>query len=249
MKVKRGGKYTGKVFFTSDLHLGHGNIIKYCKRNAFLQKEDKQALEENGGSWDDGEWKGSRSSKWKITKAAIREMDEQIIHNINKTVGKNDILWHLGDFAMGRGDYMETVVGYLRRINCQAIFKVWGNHDEVEDLERAGLFQEEWDQVKIEVDGQEIVLNHYAMAIWDRSHRGAWHLYGHSHSGAEPWLNAHMPGRRSMDVGIDNIYKVLGEYRPISFEEVKKIMDKQDGFSMDHHIPRNSTAPTEKKCL
>jgi len=28
---------------------------------------------------------------------------------------------------------------------------------------------------------QVIVLCHYAMRAWDRSHYGSWHLYGHSH--------------------------------------------------------------------
>jgi hypothetical protein len=28
--------------------------------------------------------------------------------------------------------------------------------------------------------GQPIVLCHYAMRVWNRSHHGAWHLYGHS---------------------------------------------------------------------
>jgi hypothetical protein len=82
----------------------------------------------------------------------------------------------------------------------------------------------------------KIVLNHYCMAIWNGSHKGVWHLYGHSHAGAEAWMDKHMPGRRAFDVGIDNAYKVLGEYRPWNLlDDIKPIMDTRSGFSMDHH--------------
>jgi calcineurin-like phosphoesterase family protein len=73
------------------------------------------------------------------------------------------------------------------------------------------------------------------MAIWNKSHRGAWHLYGHSHANAEEGLNKLMPERKSFDVGVDNAAVLLGSYRPFTFEEVKKIMDKKKGCSIDHH--------------
>lgn len=41
-----------------------------------------------------------------------------------------------------------------------------------------------------------------------------------------------------MDVGIDNVYKLFGEYRPISLEEVVEIMDKEKISFEDHHKPR-----------
>ena len=34
---------------------------------------------------------------------------------------------------------------------------------------------------------QLVVLCHYAMRVWDRSHYGSWHLYGHSHGNLPPW--------------------------------------------------------------
>lgn len=60
-------------------------------------------------------------------------------------------------------------------------------------------------------------------------------LYGHSHSTAEEWLNQMMPNRRSIDVGVDNAYKLLGEYKPFSYEEIVNIMASKKGHSIDHH--------------
>lgn len=80
-----------------------------------------------------------------------------------------------------------------------------------------------------------IVLSHYVQAVWNQSHRGAWMLYGHSHASAESWLDAAMPGRRSIDVGVDNAYRVLGEYRPFSFDELNEILSGRPGCSIDHH--------------
>ena len=75
--------------------------------------------------------------------------------------------------------------------------------------------------------------------------QGAIALYGHSHSNAEVWLDSVMPGRRSMDVGVDNAAKILGEYKPFSFEEISNIMSKKNGFHFDHHGMH--TGPTEEE--
>lgn len=236
-----------KVFFTADTHFGHGNIIKYTNR-PFLMEEDKKALEANGGKWHDGSWKGNRSSNWRISRDAVDLMNDTITDNINKMVGEDDILWHLGDFAFARReDYWRKCEFYRRRIKCKDIRIIWGNHDEPHLVK--DLFTENHHLTTFPIPNtrQLIVLCHYAMAVWEGSHRGNWQLYGHSHTTAEPWLNRYMAGRRSIDVGVDNAYKLFGEFRPFSLEELHTIFDKRDGFSMDHHIPRNSKAPREEE--
>ncbi len=232
-----------KVFFTADTHFGHGNIIKYCNRNDFLADIDRKAWEEHNCSWHDGDWKGDRSSNWRISREAIENMDDTIIKNINSLVGENDTLYHLGDFCFApKHDLRKAAANYRRRINCKNITFIWGNHDSFMIRE---LFNNCYDLYNANINGQRIVLCHYAMAVFDKSHRGAWHLYGHSHSNAEQWLDKVMPGRRTMDVGVDNAYKILGEYRPFSYDEIAKIMDNRNGFHFDHHGVRKS--PTEEE--
>ena len=67
---------------------------------------------------------------------------------------------------------------------------------------------------------QLIVLNHYAMRTWNKSHHGSWHLFGHSH-------NTLLPHGQSFDVGVD-----CWDYTPISVEQVKDKMAtlKQDNI-------------------
>lgn len=76
----------------------------------------------------------------------------------------------------------------------------------------------------IYLDERKIILCHFSLRVWDKSHDGAWMLYGHSH-GTLP-----MHGK-SMDVGID----AHPEFRPFSLKEVTKIMDKQPIAIVDHH--------------
>lgn len=205
-------------FFTSDTHFGHGNIIKYCDR-PFMTDFDKAGL--------------LTSSKWRMTREAVRMMDTTLINNINSFVGENDTLWHLGDWAFAPKDqYYETCRYYRDQIKCRNVNLLWGNHDrrEIQDL-----FSNTYDHHEVFVNGQMIVLCHYAHAIFNKSHRGSWHLYGHSHGNAEDWMDKHMPSRKSMDVGVDNAAFLFGQYRPFSFYEIKSIMDGRKGFSLDHH--------------
>lgn len=225
---------------TPTRYFGHGNIIKYCER-PFLTAADKAALEANGGTWHDGTWKGSRSSHHYISRDAIDMMNDHLTDRINEMVGENDTLWHLGDWAFAPKDkYYHKCQFYRGRIKCKNIFFVFGNHD---NREVASLFTKSYDQISLSINNQLFHLNHYCCAIWNKSHRGAIHLYGHSHSNAEGGLDRIMPGRRSMDVGVDNAKKILGEYRPFSFDEIMGIMRNRPGSSLDHHVDPNT--PTE----
>lgn len=214
------------VWFTSDTHFGHGNIIKYCHR-PFLGQQDREALEANGGTWHDGEWKGKTSPRWRMSREAVEMMDETMISAINTNVGVNDTLWHLGDFAMpGKSQYDRRCRYYRDRLHCQNINLVWGNHDQ---RSIGNLFSNTHSKLMITAEKQKIVLCHEAFAIWDQCHRGAWNLYGHSHATVEAWMDKIIPGRRSIDVGVDNAYKFFGEFRPFSMEDLRKIMKTRKG--------------------
>lgn len=245
MRLRVGKDFKGEVWFTADSHYNHGNIIKYCNRNIFLNETDKIVLEKSK-QWHNGNWKGTEASKHRMSHKTIETMTENIIDLTNKYVGKDDILIHAGDVLFAPDNlYYSKCKEILDKINCKNIHLVWGNHDDDEYSGINRLFKSTSDVLKLDVRGQKIIVCHYAMAIWDKSHRKSWQLYGHSHSEAEGWLDKMMPGRRSMDVGVDNIYKLFGEYRPISFHEINNIMINRPGHSIgDHHIDPNN--PTEE---
>ena len=190
-----------------------------------------------------------------MTRDAVDMMNDHLTDQINAIVGEDDTLWHLGDFAFARkDDYYRKCRFYRDRIKCQNINIIWGNHDTAtcaepgdDDYVIRDLFNKANHLQRIRVPGQKaaIFLCHYAMAVWDKSHRNAWQLYGHSHSTIEKALDSHFKGRRSMDVGVDNAKNVLGEYRPFTTEELQRIMDKRDGHVVDHHGVKNVTAREE----
>jgi calcineurin-like phosphoesterase family protein len=140
-------------------------------------------------------------------------------------------LWHLGDYCYSPKNKVEEYAQkHLKRINCKNIYFCWGNHD---NKKIAPFFKECHERFELNYKNKLVVLSHYAQAVWNKSHHGSWMLYGHCHGSAEEWLDQTMPQRFSMDVGIDNIYKILGEYRPVSFEEIEKIFSKRKGISID----------------
>lgn len=131
------------------------------------------------------------------------EMDEALIANWNARVGPRDHVWHLGDFAFCGGG---RAAAYLERLNGIKHL-VWGNHDS-KQVRRLPHWESSEPYTEISVDGLRIVLFHYALRVWNKSHHGSLHLYGHSHG--------NLPGtRQSCDVGVD-----CWDYRPVSLEEI-----------------------------
>lgn len=152
-------------------------------------------------------------------------MDKEIIDRTNSMINKNDRLIMIGDFTSGS---MKVIHDYIGRIKCKNIILTCGNHD---NRKRMSNFLKVCDI--FEVKSPHIVCCHYAMAVWNKLHRGSMHVYGHSHSQAEEYLDKIFPGRRSMDVGVDNIKKLYGYYGPISQEKVVERLMARPGFWFD----------------
>ena len=134
-----------QVWFTSDTHFGHANIVKYSGRPF----------------------------------ADVYEMNEALILNWNAVVRPGDVVYHLGDFALCD---VENASKIVKRLMGQK-YLVFGNHDKVLRKDKDFLGHWIWgkDMADIKVGEQRIVLLHYAMRVWNQSHRGAWQLHGHSH--------------------------------------------------------------------
>lgn len=158
------------IYFTSDTHFDHANIMLYAPR----------------------------------PHASVDEMNEAIIQAWNDTVKPGDVVYHLGDFAFKRHAY------FAERLAGQIIL-IEGSHDRMSAKDRKAFVCV---GPRHEVRGEpDIILSHYAMRVWPRSHYGTWHLYGHSHGHLPPW-------GKSFDVGID-----AHGYAPLSMERVRAIMD------------------------
>lgn len=171
------------IYFTSDTHFGHTNIIKYCDRPF----------------------------------SSVGEMDQVLIDNINAVVKESDVLWHLGDWAF------RNHRKYRDRIVCRNIHLILGNHDRL-NLDDHNGFASVQEFKELKFDGKHIVLCHYALRVWNKCHRGSWHLYGHSHS-TLPDL-----GNKSFDCGVD-----CWDYKPLSIEQVEREMNKRVFEAVDHH--------------
>lgn len=144
------------VWFTSDSHYGHRNIVKSLS------------------SWSDK--RGCRDFD------SVEEMNDALVSGINAVVAPDDTLYHLGDWNFGG---LKNQAEFRSRVVCENIHLICGNHDfnhrSIDPNTVAHGFSSVSDYKEIVIKGQEIVLSHYAFRVWNRQGKGSWHLYGHSH--------------------------------------------------------------------
>jgi len=82
------------------------------------------------------------------------------------------------------------------------------------------------------VNGQRCWLSHYPHAYWPASHKGSFHLYGHTHDQREATLDAVFPGRRSHDAGLDTAFRRFGVHRPFTEMEVFDYLINRPGHDL-----------------
>lgn len=141
----------------------------------------------------------------------------------NKYVQRKDYLYILGDC----GD-----LKHRNKIVCKHIFCILGNHDNKIECQKAFGVNQVFKDKCIKYEDKQIFLHHFPFAYWDRSHLGRYHAYGHCHSNREDIMDAAFPGRRSMDVGLDNAMRLLGEYRPFTIDEYFDLLKDRPGHEL-----------------
>lgn len=166
------------IYFTSDTHFGHENIISYCQR-PFTN---------------------------------VEEMNRALIANWNATVQKNDTVYHLGDFFMGKKSEWRSI---REQLNGKIIL-IAGNHDPEQARQ---LFTEVYEELYIELAQTIFWLCHYPYKELDYHGRNKcirpepiqtfdYALCGHVHN---RWLT----NQHCFNVGVD-----VHHYRPISLAEL-----------------------------
>ena len=160
--------------------------------------------------------------------SSVEAMNAALIARWNAKVGKGDLVYHLGDFALKCTPEQARQV--REQLNGQIIL-IRGNHDKIAgQVKDAFAAVKDYDEISVpDADApngkRKIVLLHYALRVWNASHHGSFHLYGHSHGSLPDDPNA-----RSFDVGVD-----CWGYAPISYAEVKSVMEGKKWQPVDHH--------------
>ena len=144
------------------------------------------------------------------------EMRETLIANHNKVVKPGDRVYHLGDMFW-RTLPVNDAIAIRYRLNGEHYY-IYGNHDELfrnEKLRSTFVWCRDVENLKV-TGYPNIFLCHYAMRVWNGSHRGAYQLYGHTHNDLPE------DGSLSFDVGVD-----AQNFFPISLEDVAAKMKKK----------------------
>lgn len=154
------------------------------------------------------------------------EMDAVMVERWNAAVKRGDTVYHLGDFALVKD--LSLIQKYVKALNGQ-IHLIMGNHDQKREKGLVG-FADIKHYKEITVGEQKIVLLHYAMKTWNKSHYGSFQLHGHSHGSLPRDFTM-----KQLDVGVD-----CWNYAPISFEQVSEEMKKHKFVPVDHHEERGT---------
>ena len=132
--------------------------------------------------------------------SSVAAMNEGMAKRWNGTVGPDDVVWHLGDFAIRQRP--AVVAEILARLHGHKHLLI-GNNDPPATTELDG-----WESVQsyaeITVDGVSAVLCHYPFRSWRSMDKGWVNLHGHSHGRLKP-----QP--RQFDVGVD-----VWAFRPVT---------------------------------
>lgn len=183
-----------KIWFTSDTHFGHKNILTFCERPF----------------------------------NSVEEMDEYLINNWNSKVGKDDVVFHLGDFAFASNKRWQELIYKLNG----KIYLILGNHDITRwpGTYTMQLFDRVENQMMLKIDNKyKVYLNHFPFLCYDGTYRNpedcTIQLHGHVHERVggigkdDQRLQYRFPYQ--YDVGVDN-----NNFYPISWEEILKIIHK-----------------------
>ena len=137
-------------------------------------------------SWFTSDWHLDHTLMLKLFRkeSSVSEMNNRIINKYKELVKPGDNFYFLGDLGFNNNIIKEFFdIHYVSNTN---FYWILGNHDQkymplIRRLESDITNLRIKEQLSITIDNQSVFLNHYPMITWNKSHYGAWQLYGHHH--------------------------------------------------------------------
>lgn len=140
------------MWFTSDLHFGHKNIIKYTQRQNFVSRVDEM------NDWIIQQWN-----------SYVKENDS-VYHLGDFTLSKNiDLI----------KSWVSRLNGRLIFLNGN--HDVWLRKYPEGELSFFGYKEFSLLDTAITGKKKHVVMFHFPIEHWHWQHSGAWHLHGHCH--------------------------------------------------------------------
>lgn len=202
------------VFFTSDQHFGHSNIINLAKRPFNDIDHHNKSLINNWNSvvrpgdivFTLGDFIFLQRDNYANQCKIVDEIFSQLNGTIHWILGNHDPkIKNIYDPNTSSQQIMDYI--YNKKY-CQSISHYKEIYIDDSDIEYTPQNK----------GRQCIILSHYPYITWNKSRYGSWMLYGHVHN--------HLPDNPdllSLDVGVD-----CHNYTPISYEQVKELMSKKN---------------------
>lgn len=184
------------VFFTSDFHLFHNNVLKYDNRPFNNVYEMHAVIEERWnervGPDDVVIYLGDLTFARREDVSLVNEM----LKRLNGTI----------HFVMGNHDKYEDIKKIPRFASVQDYLEVRITHNVDSDIHIGA---------KVRVETLFCAM-HYPIYSWNKKHHGSYMVHGHCHGNLHHGEEADFyTNRRVIDVGC-----MLHDYKPISYSEV-----------------------------
>ena len=206
------------LYFTSDQHFGHENIVKYCARPYTSAEEMDADLIERWNSVV-----GLSDIVYQLADFSLGNK-HQVIKYISQLNGRIRLLstpWHHDRFWLPMDKDVRQAGGRWPYYALAPQF-VTASGYALELLPPMTTL--DIDELGAGDHPLAIVLCHYPIAMWDRKHYGSWHLHGHEHQRVQE-------SGYVLDVGVD-----VNDYTPVSLDQVIEQM-KARGWQQEPTRP------------
>jgi len=196
------------IYFTSDLHFHHNNILKYTTRpyasldemHEDIIKQWNAVVTPEDTTYHLGDFTFATPSKAGLVKDILYRLNGNIV----LLQGNHDStdLWQriIAMDEVTFGDYYENPSARVRFLKSPYL-----------EMSYKG------DATK---DKTKLILCHYPIASWNHMNHGSVHLHGHMH-------NSYSGEGRILDVGFDSGWEQYQKLSPFSIEDVLKVMDNK----------------------
>ena len=166
--------------------------------------------------------------------SSLDEMNAGLVRNWNSVVGKDDLVFFLGDFAFQVNDKMEEHKETVRQLNGSVVM-IPGNHDSPKKLREMG-FKYIASEAYVTIDGIVLWLNHFPLVNSTERDEARpdckrpkaqrdydYVLHGHSHNTRDKILTKDNWGKVvGADIGVDGRYDQ--GCTPWAWDELKDVI-------------------------